>query len=250
MTINKKIFLLLLGLSLASIACVFPYIATVQAEILTKAGQPLSIIFLDQLIQSLILFSFCISVGLAAARKTGFHLPLFTAWLEKGNWRQIIKDNWTVSLLSGLAVAIAIYAVDELFTIQGVQISTHATYAPAWQTLLAAAYGGITEEIIMRLFLMSSLIWLGMRIMRQPAPAASLVILAILVSAIIFGLGHLPITASITALSTAVIVRAVVLNGIGGIVFGWLYWRKGLEAAIISHFTADIFLLTLLPLIF
>jgi hypothetical protein len=31
-----------------------------------------------------------------------------------------------------------------------------------------------------------------------------------------------------------------VLNGIGGIVFGWLYWRNGLESAMTAHFSADI----------
>jgi len=37
------------------------------------------------------------------------------------------------------------------------------------------------------------------------------------------------------------------LNGIGGMVFGWLYWKKGLEFAIISHFSADIVLQIIVP---
>jgi membrane protease YdiL (CAAX protease family) len=39
------------------------------------------------------------------------------------------------------------------------------------------------------------------------------------------------------------------LNGIGGVVFGWLYWKKGLESAMIAHFSADIVLHVLLPAI-
>ncbi|MCA9910883.1 MAG: CPBP family intramembrane metalloprotease, partial [Anaerolineae bacterium] len=31
----------------------------------------------------------------------------------------------------------------------------------------------------------------------------------------------------------------LVLNGVGGVVFGWLYWRYGLEWAMIAHFAAD-----------
>jgi hypothetical protein len=35
-------------------------------------------------------------------------------------------------------------------------------------------------------------------------------------------------------------VRALVLNGIAGIVFGYLYWRHGLEAAMIGHMSAHL----------
>jgi membrane protease YdiL (CAAX protease family) len=147
----------------------------------------------------------------------------------------------------GISSAITIYALDYLFTAFGVSLSTHQIYAPAWQTLLASLYGGVTEEIIMRLFLMSFFIWLSLKITRSNTPSTTSILFSILLAAVIFGLGHLPITASLTQLNTMVITRAVVLNGVGGIVFGWLYWKKGLESAMIAHFTTDIFLLTLLP---
>ena len=53
---------------------------------------------------------------------------------------------------------------------------------------------------------------------------------------------------SLTALTPMVIVRAIVLNAVGGIIFGWLYWKKGLESAMISHFSADIVLHVIVPL--
>jgi membrane protease YdiL (CAAX protease family) len=65
---------------------------------------------------------------------------------------------------------------------------------------------------------------------------------AIIVAAVIFGLAHLSITSTVTALTPLVIIRAVILNGIGGMIFGWLYWKKGLESAMIAHFSADIVL--------
>jgi len=43
-------------------------------------------------------------------------------------------------------------------------------------------------------------------------------------------------------LSPAVIARAVILNGIPGVAFGWLYWQRGLEAAMVAHFSADLVL--------
>jgi membrane protease YdiL (CAAX protease family) len=60
--------------------------------------------------------------------------------------------------------------------------------------------------------------------------------------AVLFGLGHLPATSAITPLTTMLVLRAVVLNGIAGIAFGYLYWRHGLEAAMIGHMGAHLVL--------
>jgi len=63
-----------------------------------------------------------------------------------------------------------------------------------------------------------------------------------IVTALLFGLGHLPATAAIVPLTAPLVVRAVVLNGAAGLVFGWLYKRFGLEWAMASHFGADLVL--------
>lgn len=245
--INWKIFFVLLGLSLMSVICVFPYVVTVQGEVLEKIGQPIEIIFIAQFIQSLILFSIAIFFGLYFTKKISFRLPLIEAIIAKRNHKEVLKNILGKSVLIGAATAVSIYIVDALFTLQGADISTHQNYAPVWQKLLASFYGGITEEILMRLFLMTFLIWIGMKLSRREQPTRTGIVISIVIAAIIFGLGHLPITASLTQLSPIIVSRAIVLNGIGGIVFGWLFWKKGLESAMIAHFTADIFLLTLLP---
>ncbi len=36
-----------------------------------------------------------------------------------------------------------------------------------------------------------------------------------------------------------VIVVALALNGIAAVSFGYLYWKRGLESAMIAHFCAD-----------
>ncbi|MNG42185.1 hypothetical protein D3C84_1318920 [compost metagenome] len=43
-------------------------------------------------------------------------------------------------------------------------------------------------------------------------------------------------------LSAAVIARTIILNALLGVWFGYLYWRKGLEYAIIAHMSADLVL--------
>jgi membrane protease YdiL (CAAX protease family) len=39
-----------------------------------------------------------------------------------------------------------------------------------------------------------------------------------------------------------------VLNGLLGLAFGYLYWTRGLESAMLSHFSADLLLHVILAL--
>jgi membrane protease YdiL (CAAX protease family) len=48
---------------------------------------------------------------------------------------------------------------------------------------------------------------------------------AIILVALLFGLGHLPATSAMTPITQVLVVRALVLNGIAGIAFGYLYWE-------------------------
>jgi membrane protease YdiL (CAAX protease family) len=120
-----------------------------------------------------------------------------------------------------------------------------------WQGLPASLNGGITEELLMRLFLLS-LLGLGARRLLTPAakglPAAPFWVANCLV-ALLFGLAHIPGALASVPLTATVWAYAIVLNGICGIVFGWLYWRKGLEAAMLAHFTVDIVLHVIGPVL-
>ena len=184
--INWKSFFVLLSLSLLSIICVFPYVLTIQGELLRQIGQPIWLIFVAQLVQSLVLFSIVIFFGLFFTKKVGLGLPLIESILEKRNPLTVLKTISGKSILLGIAVAIIIYLVDSLFTIQGAILSTHQNYAPIWQKLLAALYGGTTEEILMRLFLMTFFIWIGTKLFKQNQASKLNIIISIFLAAVIF----------------------------------------------------------------
>ena len=116
--------------------------------------------------------------------------------------------------------------------------------------MLASFYGGIAEEILLRLFVMSLFVWLGRLISKTPdsKPTTLVFWIANILAAVLFGLGHLPATSLLVPLTPLIVIRAIVLNGLLGIVFGWLYWKRGLESAMISHFSADLVLHVLLAL--
>ena len=67
---------------------------------------------------------------------------------------------------------------------------------PAWQGFLASFYGGIDEEVLLRLFVLSLLAWLGKFISHTAEGAPTLAVLwsANILAAVLFGLGHLPAT--------------------------------------------------------
>ncbi|HEY7678920.1 MAG TPA: CPBP family glutamic-type intramembrane protease [Terriglobia bacterium] len=112
-------------------------------------------------------------------------------------------------------------------------------------------YGGVTEELLLRWGLMTALVWLAWRYLQQRrGPVrAGFVWLAIAVSALMFAAGHLPAASFlIGALSIPVVVFVIGVNTAFGLLFGYLYWRHGLEAAMIAHAMAHLvsFVATLL----
>lgn len=95
-------------------------------------------------------------------------------------------------------------------------------------------YGGVTEELLVRYGLLTLLAFAGSRLTDgHVTPAVAWV--AIAVSALLFGLGHLPNAATLGPLTPAAVGRILLLNGIAGVAFGWLYWRESLEAAMVAH---------------
>ncbi len=64
--------------------------------------------------------------------------------------------------------------------------------------------------------------------------------LSLLTSALLFALVHLPAWLAVAHPTTTLIGAVLLLNGAGGLLFGWLFWRWGLPYAIICHFVGDV----------
>ena len=116
---------------------------------------------------------------------------------------------------------------------------------PLWTGALAAIYGGLTEEIVLRYGAMSFLAWLCMKIV----PGRAAYWAAIVGASLVFGVVHLPPTAAVLSLTPVLVTRTILLNGLAGLAFGWLYWRRGLEAALVSHGVAALILHVAVPAI-
>ncbi|MCK9152266.1 CPBP family intramembrane metalloprotease [Methanobacterium alcaliphilum] len=230
-----------------------PYTFTLQAELLENSPVPLYVLLVVQLIQSIVLFVIAIFIGLSLVKKVGLGLPIIEGWLEGKEVKEYLKSILGISIGLGILAGVLIIGIDYLFSFAGVSINiTQASInPPAWQGFLASFYGGINEEILLRLFLMTLIAWIIFKIRKttEGTPTNIGMWLAIILAAIIFGAGHLPAVMSLTTLTPMVIIRTILLNAVGGIIFGWLYWKKGLESAMVSHFSADIVLHVIVPLI-
>lgn len=250
---DRKLFLILLITCIFGTIAVLPYTLTLQGELLQNLPVPLNVLLAAQLIQSVVLFGLAIFVGLHLARKVGLGLPILERSLEGREVKIYLRSILGISIGLGILAGILITGLDYLFSLASVPINlTQASInPPAWQGFLASFYGGINEEVLLRLFIMTLIAWIIFKLKRteEGNPTNIGMWLAIVLAAVIFGAGHLPAVMAITTLTPLVIVRTITLNAVGGIIFGWLYWRKGLESAMISHFSADIVLHVILPLI-
>lgn len=246
--INWKLFFILLLASVSTGLMALPYA-------LGLLSQPLPIstplLLVATIIQTLILFSIAIFFGLLMVKRVGFGLPILEGLLSGQKSLAYLKSILWLSIGLGVLASILIILLSLPFGDLSVEFLKAEIAVPTWKTFLVSFYGGIAEEILLRLFLMTFLVWVTYKFKKTSdgKPTVGGIWLAIIISSIIFGLGHLPITSGLTAITPLVITRAIVLNGIGGVIFGWLYWKKGLEAAMISHFSADICLHVILPLL-
>jgi membrane protease YdiL (CAAX protease family) len=87
------------------------------------------------------------------------------------------------------------------------------------------------------------LVWLAWRFLqhRSGPPQPVYIWLAIVVSALLFGAGHLPAAAlQVGELTDNVVLFIVGTNAAFGLLFGYLYWRYSLEAAMIAHASAHV----------
>ena len=130
---------------------------------------------------------------------------------------------------------------------QAIVTGASASLGFALKGLLASPYGAIAEEVELRVFAMGLFAWLLSRLAGKQAKPW-VMIAAIVLAALVFGAGHLPMAAKLVPLTAGVVARVVAYNALAGLVFGWLYWKRGLEHAMLAHFSADLVLHVAAPL--
>lgn len=243
---------LMVGGLIGSIA-IMPYALAANPQALEGIKLPIPVVLALSVLQTVILVAITTGLGLWLGRRVNLGAPRLRQWLageRNGAWT-LLKPAAIRAAIAGAATSVVVLFLD-VFAFPGTLQAQSAGSAGSptyWQGLLASLYGGINEELLMRLGVMTIIVWFGALLTRKQIPSNGVYWFGIVISAVAFGLGHLPATAASFHLTGMVVLRAVVLNGLIGVVLGWFYWRHGLLSAMAGHFSADLVLHVILPLL-
>ena len=156
-------------------------------------------------------------------------------------WKEfkIDKKAIIITLLITIIGALLLFPGDKLiFGSLNSWINEQYTSSPTISKIIAGLLsGGIIEEVMMRLFLMSLVVFIISKLFyrkNNDIPVKAYVIANIIV-ALLFAAGHLPSTAAMTTLTPLLIFRSFLFNGGLGLGFGYLYRKYGISYAMISH---------------
>jgi hypothetical protein len=247
-----QVFVILLIGCLVGLIAIIPYALTLQAPTLANIDlpMPLEVLIPIQIAQQLVIFGAILGLGLFCATRIGLGLPFLEAAVEGRPYRERMVEIVFPAMIVAVACSVFIVVVQILIspaiiremTIYGVKMPENIT-PPPWQGFLASFYGGIVEEALLRLGLMTMLAWAGSRLSHtsEGYPTQTVLWVANVVAALVFGLGHLPAsTAAGMPVTFLLVTQIVTLNSVAGMAFGWLYARYGLECAMLAHFLTDI----------
>lgn len=191
-------------------------------------------------VSSLILGVILVFIGLWISSRANLGAPLIARFFSKKPIDEIIKRDAVIS--SVFLAAIVAFILLGLFEIQKEFYPiAHKLSRPAKPFYVLVSFSaGISEEIMFRLGLMSLIITVIQFLKKVDNPSNQTVWIGIIISAIFFGLIHLPLSKNFVELTPFTIGVTMIGNLITGTTFGWIFWKRGLLVAIISHIAFDL----------
>lgn len=156
------------------------------------------------------------------------------------------KKNTLISVISGAVCGLAFSA--DAFTFAKWIPELAESYdsaktfdASTW--IASILYGGVIEEVMLRLFFMSLIALIGWKLFAKKADTVpeKILIISNIIAAALFAAGHLPATVLFFGhLTPMLIFRCFLMNGAFGIVFGRIYRKYGIQYAMLAHMLTHI----------
>jgi hypothetical protein len=246
---RRRLWALLVAAAALAYVATTPFLAPLMEGLLRRksASIPLPVVLFVQGIQVGLFSALFAWIGLVCAPRVGLDAPVFRAVAE-GRTRDAARQLpsiLTPAALVGLGTGIALSLLRLVF-----QSRLPEALTSSWKVSFAAGaatafYGGVVEELIVRWGALSAVL----RLVRRAGMKDGFLV-ANVATAILFGAAHLPVVSLAGApLTGAAIVFVLGANGLAGLIFGWLFRRRGLESAMIAHAAADVWLHAVAPLL-
>ena len=169
------------------------------------------------------------AIGIILGKKTGL-------WKDE---TAITKKPLMITIVISVIGGLALILPDILFFGKYSQVimDSYAVKPTVPYMIAAVLYGGVIEEVMLRLFMLSLIAFILQKIFarEKELPTTGILIVANVIVALLFAAGHLPATAMLMGITPMILLRCFLLNGGFGLLFGWLYRKYGLRYAMLAH---------------
>jgi hypothetical protein len=195
---------------------------------------PMWLISVASLFQSAVLLALAAWSGVALAPTVGLRAPAFEAAALRLPFLPALKPQVLPGLIAGVLGGLLLFTSFRF--LPAALSGPHEQFNPP--LVARVLYGGITEEVLLRWGFMTALAWLARRLLQRHPGALrpDLAWLAIAASALVFGVGHVPVAVHLAgSIDPGMVGFVVGLNTAFGCLFGFLFRRWGLESAMIAH---------------
>ncbi len=210
---------------------------------------PILALKLLSLIQQTVILAVAVLVGVALASKVGLWSPVAEATASGGDAVSALKPQIIPGIIGGLAGGVSLILIAAVLKpfLSPEMLARIGEFGKVLPFPTRLLYGGILEELLLRWGLMTLLVWAAWRLFQkgQDRPKPIYFVGAILVSSVVFAIGHLPVAFMLFPEPTLALTLFVIIgNSAFGLIAGYLYWKKGLESAMIAHALTHVVMFT------
>lgn len=236
---KKRMGMIMWLCGMIGVLSILPFIYSLH---ITRASAHSNLIVLvAQTLQSGIILALAVWGGVVFSSKVNLKAPCFEAMAKKHLITDKLRPQLLPGIISGVGVGVFLIVINYF---RPIELMTNMPNVQATYRILSEIlYGGITEEMLLRWGWMTFVLWMLWRFVQrnQSVPSQLLVWIAIITSALLFALGHLPAAYVLVGHLTFYLTSYIIIaNAIAGVVFGFLYQRYGLESAMIAHASAHL----------
>lgn len=194
------------------------------------------------LINPSIMLVIAVAIGIVLHEKVKLEVPLIRDLFLRQKpvgIRGIILSGIAGGIIAGILIVAVATVFESVLPQEFVELGEEIQLSLVTKLL----YGGITEEILLRFGFMTLVVWGIWKLGKKLNPAVYWA--GIGISSLVFALGHFPVAfQAVDSPSVGLLSYILLGNMTGGAVFGYLYWKRGLEAAMIAHMVTHLVMIT------